>query len=381
MRISRCSIDREAGCDDVMTDAAPRSVLLTPNVLGADGVSSLSREIVRALPEPSLVLSLHDEPGGPGALPAHAELRGASGRRTRFLAAVARASLHGSSATDIVCSHLHLAPAATLLAWRGGRITIVLCGIEAWVPLRTLERRALEQSALVAISQHTVDRFKKANPAFASTEVTVCHPGLPAETSRRAANSHAVEPIALIVARMSSDERYKGHDALLDIWSGVLDRRPDARLVVAGDGDDRRRLELRAASLGLEHAVRFVGRVSDAALGELYAQCRVFVMPSRDEGFGLVFLEAMRAGKPCIGSCGAAAEIIQHDVTGLIVDPGSRDELAGALLRVFNEPDTACRFGAAGLERFLSTFTDAHFRARFTRAMEHHRLPVGVPAS
>ncbi len=367
-----------------MPGAALRSILLTPNVLGPDGVSSLTRQIVRALPEPSLVLSLHDGSGGRGDLPARAEMRGADGGRARFLTSVARASLRSSSTTDIVCSHLHLAPAAALTAWRGGRITIVLCGIEAWVPLRTMERRALERSALVAISQHTVDRFKKANPAFASVEVTVCHPGLPAETNRPTAASHSVEPTALIVARMSVDERYKGHDALLDVWPGVLARHPDARLVVAGDGDDRRRLEARAVSLGLAHAVRFVGRVSDAALLELYTQCRVFVMPSRDEGFGLVFLEAMRSGKPCIGGYGAAEEIIQHGVTGLIVDPGNPGrhvELAAAVLRMFDEPDTACRFGAAGLERFLSTFTDAHFRARFARAMERPRAIEGVLAS
>ena len=128
---------------------------------------------------------------------------------------------------------------------------------------------------------------------------------------------------ALIVARMSAAERYKGHDALLDLWPGVLARRPDARLVVAGDGDDRPRLESRARSLGLSHAVSFAGRVSDARLNELYDECRFLVMPSRDEGFGLVFLEAMRAGKPCIGARGAAEEIIEHNVTGLIVDPGN----------------------------------------------------------
>jgi phosphatidylinositol alpha-1,6-mannosyltransferase len=364
----------------VTTRVALRSILLTPNVLGPDGVSSLSREIARALPEPSLVLSLHDGPGGPGALPACVEMRGANGHRARFLAAVARAALQCASTTDIVCSHLHLAPAATLLAWRGGRITVVLCGIEAWVPLRARQLRALERATLVAISQHTVDRFKTANPAFASTDVTVCHPGLVPHMGRTA-GPLAAASTALIVARMSAAERYKGHDALLDIWPDVLARRPDARLVVAGDGDDRSRLESRAASLGLAHVVRFVGRVGDAELGELYARCRVFVMPSRDEGFGLVFLEAMRAGKPCIGGYGAAAEIIQHDVTGLIVDPDSRDELTAAVLRVFDEPDTACRLGAAGRERFLSTFTDDHFRARFARAMVGRRLPVNVIAS
>lgn len=356
-----------------MTGGALRSILLTPNLLGADGVSSLSREIVRALPEPSLVLSLHDGSGGRDELPPRVDMRGASGRRARFLAAVARAALQCSSGTAIVCSHLHLAPVATLLAWRGGRITIVLCGIEAWVPLRTLERWALERAALVAISQHTVDRFTQANPSFAPTDVVVCHPGLPAHTTPRAVGFPSGAPTALIVARMSAAERYKGHDALLDIWPDVLARHPDARLVVAGDGDDRPRLESRARSLGLAHAVRFVGRVSDAELADLYARCRVFVMPSRDEGFGLVFLEAMRAGKPCIGGRGSAAEIIQHEVTGLIVDagsPGNNVELAAAVLRLFDEPDTGCRFGAAGRERFLSTFTDDHFRARFARAME-----------
>jgi len=149
----------------------------------------------------------------------------------------------------------------------------------------------------------------------------------------------------------------------------VLARRSDARLVIAGDGDDRPRLESKARSLGLSDAVIFTGRVSDARLSELYDDCRFFVMPSRDEGFGLVFLEAMRAGKPCIGGRGAAAEIIEHNRTGLIVDPGSHDELAAAVLRLFEEPETCCRFGAAGRERFLSTFTDVRFRTRFAQAL------------
>ena len=363
-----------------MTAGALRSVLLTPNLLGADGVSSLSREMARALPKPSVVLSLHDDADGPPNLPAdietYGELRGAEGSRGRFLAAAARTSLRCSSATEIVCSHLHLAPAAALLAWRGGRITVVLCGIEAWVPLRRSEAWVLDRAGLLAISEHTVARFKKANPAFGSTDVAVCHPGLPGLA--RMDGYHTAGSTALIVARMSAAERYKGHDALLDLWPDLLARRSDARLVVAGDGDDRARLESRARSLGLAHAVNFVGRVTDAELNELYQQCRFLVMPSRDEGFGLVFLEAMRAGKPCIGSRGAAAEIIQHNVTGLIVDPdspGGHVELAAAILRLFDESDTCCRFGAAGRERFLSTFTDARFQTRFVGAIEH-RAPA-----
>src|SRR5262249_57796215 len=144
---------------------------------------------------------------------------------------------------------------------------------------------------------------------------------------------------------------------------------PNAVLAIAGDGDDRPRLEARSAELGLTNAVRFLGRVDDRQLDELYRSCRLFVMRSRDEGFGLVFLEAMRAGKPCIGGRGAASEIIQHGVTGLIVDPDSRHELSAALERLYTEPDTCRQFGAAGRERFLSTFTNDCFQARFTKVI------------
>jgi phosphatidyl-myo-inositol dimannoside synthase len=360
-----------------------RSVLLTPNLAGADGISALSRQILRALPQPAAVLSLHDarssrlQPavrrppeGGRYDIPESVEAHGAGGSRATFLAAASAISLRCSASTEVVCSHLHLSPAAALLAWRGSRMTTMLCGIESWVPLRKSQAWALRRSSLVAISQYTETRFKQANPAFASTDVLVCHPGLPNRPVALMDAACSDGSPALIVARMSADERYKGHDELLELWPTLIGRRPEARLVVAGEGDDRHRLESRARSLGVSHAVTFAGRVNDEELAALYQQCRFLVMPSRDEGFGLVFVEAMRAGKACIGSRGAAAEIIQHDVTGLIVDPASLDELSAAVHRLFDEPATCCRFGAAGRERFLSTFTDVSFQTRFAHAME-----------
>jgi phosphatidylinositol alpha-1,6-mannosyltransferase len=361
-----------------------RSILLTPNVLGKDGVSALSREMARALPAPALILSLHDESQTAQQSPVGIDVRGAGGSRAMLLVAAARAVRQMSAETTIACAHLHLAPIAKLMsltasitgAGRGARPTIVLCGIEAWVRLRRLERWALSTSDVAAISQHTIDRFRSANPQCRAIDVAVCHPGVPAAPAPASASSS----IALIVARMSASERYKGHDALLDIWPRLLERHPEAVLTIAGDGDDRPRLEARARELGVASAVRFAGRVSDDALGALYGQCRFFVMPSRDEGFGLVFLEAMRAAKPCIGGAGAAAEIIEHGVTGFVVDPASRDALAAAVLRLYDEPATCARMGAAGRERFLSTFTSRHFQTRFARLIAHD-APATLAAS
>jgi len=352
-----------------------RSVLLTPNVLGADGVSCLSRQIAPVLPEPVIVLSLHDDPVHP--IDSGTRRHSAGGHRLRFIALALRLLFRCDRDTLIVCAHVHLAPVARLMAWRGARVTYVLCGIESWVPLRLAERRALRVGRLVAISRHTAQRFRDANPEFAGVTVDVCHPGLPA---RPANISVALEPAALIVGRLAADEGYKGHELLLHAWPRILERHPDARLWIVGDGDDRPRLESVTARLGLQHAVTFTGRVSDQELDALYRRCRFFVMPSRHEGFGLVFLEAMRAGKACIGAAGAASEIIEHGVSGLIVEP-ALDDVRDAVVRLFDEPDTCARFGQAGAARFRAEFTDARFRARFALVVPAAGVPPPLPAA
>jgi len=348
-----------------------RSILLTPNVLGKDGVSALSREMARALPTPAVIVSLHDDSRPPEQSPVGIEVRGANGSRTAFVAAALNVARHAGTETAVVCSHLHLAPVAKALTLISGasRPTVMLCGIEAWTPLRRVERWALAASEVAAISQHTVDRFKAANPRLNALEVHVCHPGLPATGTP----ALGLSSMALIVARMSESERYKGHDALLEMWPRVVKRHPDAMLVVAGGGDDLSRLEARARELGLGHAVKFVGAVNDKALATLYEQCRFFVMPSRDEGFGLVFLEAMRAGKACIGGTGAAAEIIEHGLTGFVVDSRRYDDIEVAVQLLYDDPGMCARYGGAGRERFMSLFTDRHFQARFAQLIARPR--------
>jgi phosphatidylinositol alpha-1,6-mannosyltransferase len=346
--------------------AAPLgAVVVTPNACGADGISELTRQIAAALPAPLAIVSLHD---ADGADVNGIRVAGAGGHRARFCREVARLIPACSSETVVVCVHLHLAPAARLLMWRSARALTMLCGIEAWVPLRPAERWALAASRLVAISETTARRFRDANPRFRSARIAVVHPGLP---DRASVVPAPIPPrTALIVGRMAADEAYKGHDALIEIWPDVIARYPDAVLWVAGDGTDRRRLESRVADLALGASVRFAGRVGRETLAGMYAGSSFFVMPSREEGFGFVYLEAMRAGKACIGASGAPAEIIVDGVTGLLVDPGSPTALRAAVLRLFHDDDARERFGKAGRARFLAQFTDASFQDRWARLLE-----------
>jgi phosphatidyl-myo-inositol dimannoside synthase len=357
-----------------------RSLLVTPNLLGRDGISSLSRQLRSILPEPVVALTLHDARADDGGA-----RRSAGGRVPRFLADAARLALQTDAETIVVCAHLHLAPVARFLAPRAVPPTYILCGIEAWVPVRPTERWALGSGRLVAISEHTARRFKAANPAFACAHVDVCHPGLPPASSGGGAATLAGPPAALIVGRMARGERYKGHELLIDLWPRVQRAHPSAQLWMVGDGDDRQRLEALARDRGLGDAVIFAGAVSERELDDLYRRCRFFVLPSRDEGFGLVFLEAMRAGKACVGSRGAAEEIIDHGTTGLIVDAHRPDDVCAAMIRLFSDAALCAAMGRAGADRFTARFTDVAFAKRFDalvlrRAQDERDRPP-VPSS
>ena len=166
------------------------------------------------------------------------------------------------------------------------------------------------------------------------------------------------EASVLVVGRMSSAERYKGHDELLECWNAVLREVPNAQLVVAGQGDDLTRLREKASALGLEHSVFFLGFVSDGTLEALRQRVALFALPSRGEGFGIVYLEAMRAGLACIGGANdAAADVIVNGETGLLVDPLDRSALSDAIVRLLRSPELRASYGAAGKRRFDAEFT------------------------
>jgi len=249
-----------------------------------------------------------------------------------------------------------------------------LYGIEVWCPLGWQRRRALAHATVrLAISRYTVERARPFVPDLSEVHV------LPLALEERAPEgavdldlvSHLGTGFLLIVGRMASGERYKGHDQILE----ALPRLPGARLVVAGDGDDRPRLEARAADLGLAFPkggrVTFTGFISEATLAELYRRCAALVLPSLGEGFGLVYLEAMRAGKPCVAARGSAAEeVIADGTTGFLVDRDDPEELASALGRLLASPDLARRMGEAGRHRWREQFSLQRFQAGLRPLLE-----------
>jgi rhamnosyl/mannosyltransferase len=149
---------------------------------------------------------------------------------------------------------------------------------------------------------------------------------------------------------------YKGLDGLLR----ALTMAPGA-LRVVGDGPMRPAWERLAEELGLGERVIFLGEVGDEELRACYASADAFVLPAnaRAEAYGLVLLEAMAAGLPCITTeLGTGTSfIVQDNVTGLVIPPNDPPALAAAIRRLANDPAGARAMGAAGRQRFRQHFT------------------------
>jgi glycosyltransferase involved in cell wall biosynthesis len=211
----------------------------------------------------------------------------------------------------------------------GARLVQLLYGVEAWTPGALLSRLATRRmDRVVAISRFTAERAERAlglsGVAILNNAVDTVRfsPGpAPADLERRL----PPRPRILTVSRLNAREGYKGVDVVLKALGDVK-----ASYVVVGAGSDVPRLERLARELGVP--AHFHGRATDEELPDLYRACDVYVMPSRGEGFGYVFLEALATGLPVVaGNVDGSGEALADGELGLMVDPGDPEAVAAAM--------------------------------------------------
>lgn len=162
------------------------------------------------------------------------------------------------------------------------------------------------------------------------------------------------DPVALFVGRMTNQ---KGPDMLLEAVPDVIRDHPNAKVIFVGDGDMRSHLENRTRQLNVSHAVRFTGHISDQDKANLLKACECVVVPSRNEPFGIVVLEAWASGKPVIATHGTGAgEIVWHDVTGLKAHQNP-NSIAWGIKSIFSNPEKAKWLGKNGREAAEKSFS------------------------
>lgn len=179
------------------------------------------------------------------------------------------------------------------------------------------------------------------------------------------------QPIVLIVGRLWAEEGEKGHDALLEAWPRITAGVAGAQLWVIGEGDDRPRLEAKARELGVAEAVRFLGRVSEEGLLDAYRRAALFAMPSRQEGFGLVYAEALWHGLPCLASNqDAGAEVVRDGHTGQLVPYGDVAAIAEAITGLLGDPEQLRVMGEAARRDARERFGYERFKRDLLAALD-----------
>jgi glycosyltransferase involved in cell wall biosynthesis len=218
-------------------------------------------------------------------------------------------------------------------------------GIEVWDLPRGQIRRALRgANALAAVSHFT--RARMALALQISEEEIFLLPNTfdPEQFYPDTRKPHFLlkryglepdQPLILTISRLASAERYKGYDQVLRALPEVRKRFPNVRYILGGRGPDRPRIEALIRHLDLINHVTLAGYVADHELRAHYNLCDVFAMPSKGEGFGIVFLEALGCGKPVLaGNKDGSVDALLAGETGVLVDPDDVGEIGKALVQI-----------------------------------------------
>ncbi len=238
-------------------------------------------------------------------------------------------------------------------------------GVEVWERAR-VDRIAWSRRAamLLSNSAYTRDRAETLHGGFSRAKV--CWLATEEDEPPLIAPVASGPPTVTLIGRFDPDGGYKGHRELIECWPKVVSCVPDARLVFVGGGSGRSLIEEKVAQSPAASRIIFKGFVPEDQLETIWSNTTVFAMPSRGEGFGLVYIEAMRHGLPVVASVhDAAPEINLDGVTGYNVNLDKPDELADRLIYLLKNPDRATELGRRAHERWRSHFRYGCFRDRF----------------
>ena len=358
-----------------MTHGLGVLMLLTDGYGGVGGIAKFNRDFLQALDACALIERVH---ALPRLILRPIEERipesvvydcKASGGRLAFLRRVASHTWRDDNVALVICGHLHLLPAAWLVArFRRARLTLIIHGIEAWAPSRNFLANWLARKvdAVIAVSRYSAEQFERWSevptervfvlPNCVDLDMFQPQPRDPALLERYGLKTNKV---ILTVGRLASQERYKGFDEMIELMPRLLKRFPDLKYLIVGEGDDRPRLEAKADSCGAANSVIFAGQISESEKVAHYNLADAFILPSTGEGFGIVLIEAAASGVPVIGSrMDGSREALRDGLLGRLVDPRRPDELVEAVTAVLNDPSPRGRLDG------IDWFSSENFRAR-----------------
>ena len=324
-------------------------VLLTDAFGGYGGIAKFNRDLLTALcayPEckevvavPRIMRSVPEE------MPQNLRfITRAIDSKIKYVAAINKILSGGAKFDLIICGHINLLPLAYYCHMRSrAPLGLIIHGIDAWQPTKSLliNRLVNKIDYFISVSEFTKQRFLEWTKLDVSkgyilpncVDISKFGPG-PKNADLLKRYGLEGKKVLMTLGRLVSHERYKGFDEVLDVLPKLAVDIPNIAYLIAGDGDDRKRLEGKAEALGVADKVVFAGFIPEKEKADHYRIADVYVMPSRGEGFGIVFLEAMACGIPVIGSTAdGSQEALREGVLGMLVDPADWAVLKDAVLK------------------------------------------------
>ncbi len=279
--------------------------------------------------------------------------------------------LHGVKRIDVIHAHAALpcGHAAALLSRRLNiPFVVTIHGLDVFntcflggIPAAWRRKVSIDvyraARTVICISGRVQEILKTGTSA--ETSSAIVYNGVdPSLFSPNRAEGDASGPEILIVGNLLIN---KGHDLVLKALGNLRPSFPQLRCRIIGEGPDRTRFESLARDLGIGRQVEFVGRQSRSEVAEAMRRCSVFAMPSRSEGLGCVYLEAMSCGKPVIACRGhGIEEVIEHGKNGWLIPVDGLEQLVEGIFVLLGSPELCTRIGTAARQTILEKLTLSH---------------------
>ena len=245
----------------------------------------------------------------------------------------------------IICGHVNFSPlAANISNLFNIPYWVIVHGIDVWNLSDPAKINALKNSdRIISVSQYTGDRLVQ-EQNISPNQISLL-PNTFDETKFSIApkpqyllkkySLKLKQPVILTIARLAGEERYKGYDQVIRALPEIIKTIPNIHYLIGGKGGDRPRIEQLIKDLNLESYVTLAGFVPDEQLADHYNLCDVFAMPSKGEGFGIVYLEALACGKPTIGgNQDGAIDALCNGQLGALVAPDSIEQITETLVTI-----------------------------------------------
>jgi phosphatidyl-myo-inositol dimannoside synthase len=352
------------------------------------GIEKFNRAFIKAVAQLQTIMhikasfaGLYDRQGNEDYVPA-SNFRAYFGKRMQF---VVQSFIQSFSTDHLILGHINLAIVGVLFKTfqPGKKLTVICHGIEVFEPVTGIKKKLLQKAdhfitvseftkskliQLQQVSQERIDIFPNTIDPFFQ---------LPADFSKPAylKERYKIKPeekIVFTLTRLNSNEGYKGHDKVIIAISQLVKKGVKCKYILAGKADavEQKRTNELIAQYQLEGVVIMTGFIADEEVTDHYLLADVFIMPSKGEGFGIVFLEAMACGLPVIaGNKDGSTDAVKNGELGILVDPDNTNELQQALLHVLK--DEHLIKDEQLQQKVMQAFGFNHYTARLQQILEH----------